>query len=507
MLMQKYRKGIIDYLQSNPPNTEILNGLPKLHRELLLEQVDILTKKYPKDEHVRQLGVYAHWKKSCIGRSKLQLREHQKRVVEHLKKNRGLIVWHGIGTGKTLTAVTASRCILDMYPDIKIIVITPKSLRNNFIKEMKAYGAKLTDNFEFYTQQLFARRWNLGEIDCKNAFIIVDEAHNLKANITETKGKQALAAIECAMKAKKVLLLTATPIMNRENEIRNLVSMVDGESFISDKTFDKRYIERPDFLKNYLECKISYFKIDSDTTLFPEVVSKDVEFYMSDSEYRKYKEVETAELKDRDLLSIFSTKKMGNLKAFYNGVRRAVNIELGKENQKIVWIKKRLQKDPKRKTIIYSQFLATGLRLVGDVLDEIGVPYTIVDGTVSASNRARAVKDYNEGRVNVLLFSSAGGEGLDLKETRDVIILEPAWNEATIEQAIGRASRYKSHINLPKKDQRVNVWRLLYRKPKNVDDPTPSADIILNEISLTKKKLMEGFEKEVQKYSIENNKC
>ena len=39
--------------------------------------------------------------------------------------------------------------------------------------------------------------------------------------------------------------------------------------------------------------------------------------------------------------------------------------------------------------------------------------------------------------------------------------MEPNWNEATTEQIIARAIRYKSHDALPKSQRFVNVYRLL----------------------------------------------
>jgi len=67
------------------------------------------------------------------------------------------------------------------------------------------------------------------------------------------------------------------------------------------------------------------------------------------------------------------------------------------------------------------------------------------------------VRDYNEGRLKTLLLSPAGGEGLDLKGTKHMGILEPSWNPEKIKQAIGRAARYKSHDHLPLPERNVRV--------------------------------------------------
>ncbi len=63
--------------------------------------------------------------------------------------------------------------------------------------------------------------------------------------------------------------------------------------------------------------------------------------------------------------------------------------------------------------------------------------------------------------LKVLLATSAGTEGLDLKNIRQVHIMEPYWNEVRIQQVVGRAVRRNSHIDLPKNEQNVEVYRYL----------------------------------------------
>jgi hypothetical protein len=74
--------------------------------------------------------------------------------------------------------------------------------------------------------------------------------------------------------------------------------------------------------------------------------------------------------------------------------------------------------------------------------------------------KKQAVEDYNKGHVPVLLISSAGSEGLDLKGTKHVVLAEPHWQEEKINQIRGRAIRYKSHSHLPEEERHVEVQRL-----------------------------------------------
>lgn len=60
-------------------------------------------------------------------------------------------------------------------------------------------------------------------------------------------------------------------------------------------------------------------------------------------------------------------------------------------------------------------------------------------------------------RLCVFMASSAGAEGIDLKEVRNVYIMEPYWTPGRIEQVIGRAIRLRSHDKLDEADRNVTV--------------------------------------------------
>ena len=60
--------------------------------------------------------------------------------------------------------------------------------------------------------------------------------------------------------------------------------------------------------------------------------------------------------------------------------------------------------------------------------------------------------------VKVLMITSAGSEGINLRNTRYVHIMEPYWHPVRTEQVIGRARRICSHKDLPHELQTVEVF-------------------------------------------------
>jgi len=91
--------------------------------------------------------------------------------------------------------------------------------------------------------------------------------------------------------------------------------------------------------------------------------------------------------------------------------------------------------------------------------------FAIWSGTESEEERENILKTFNSNsnlhgeKIKVLLATSAGAEGIDLHNVRQVHIMEPYWHEVRALQVIGRANRLNSHIELPKDERVVEVYR------------------------------------------------
>ena len=90
----------------------------------------------------------------------------------------------------------------------------------------------------------------------------------------------------------------------------------------------------------------------------------------------------------------------------------------------------------------------------------------------------------NGNYVRVLLGSRVIGESITLKNVRQFYCLTPHWNDSTVDQAIGRVVRNKSHASLDVEDRNVSIYIHVSIFP---DNPSNSVDI---------KKLLKCKEKE-----------
>ena len=91
--------------------------------------------------------------------------------------------------------------------------------------------------------------------------------------------------------------------------------------------------------------------------------------------------------------------------------------------------------------------------------------FAIYSGEESETARKVILDLYNSkenmygDKLKALLVTSAGAEGLDMKNIRQVHVMEPYWHDVRTSQVIGRANRYLSHMDLPEKDRTVDVYR------------------------------------------------
>ena len=143
--------------------------------------------------------------------------------------------------------------------------------------------------------------------------------------------------------------------------------------------------------------------------------------------------------------------------------------------------------------LIYSNYLDAGLIPMALALEEMGIQrycrreympnsmlqienngkdentikgkYIMITGsmTYSPSNKEDIEQVVNVNNkygdnIRVVLVSGSGSEGIDLKNVRQVHIMEPWYNLNRIEQVIGRAVRNKSHCTLPFKERNVEIY-------------------------------------------------
>jgi hypothetical protein len=108
---------------------------------------------------------------------KTQLNPHQQRVVNRIQASNqpGLVVAHGLGSGKTLTSIAAQEAL-----GVPADIVVPASLRTNYRKEVSKHVAGKTPARDVLSLQKIV----LEDDPPIKPLLIVDEAHRGK-NLTE----------------------------------------------------------------------------------------------------------------------------------------------------------------------------------------------------------------------------------------------------------------------------------------------------------------------------------
>ncbi len=100
---------------------------------------------------------------------------------------------------------------------------------------------------------------------------------------------------------------------------------------------------------------------------------------------------------------------------------------------------RRSERDPDVKILVFTEFIPTQQMLL-DRLEAAGVSAVSINGTMSLGERALAQEAFRE-RVQVLVSTDAGGEGINLQFAHVVVNWDLPWSPSRLEQRIGRVDR------------------------------------------------------------------
>lgn len=235
-------------------------------------------------------------------------------ISENISKSRGLLVYHGLGSGKTCTAIgmaEASRLYnYNSTPKFrKVLLLIPASLKQEpWIKELtgkcgpekiKNSGLFKINQYGYYFihyngQPLKQLKIFKSSNPFDNSVIIIDEIHNFVNTLPKEIKSARHEIYNMIMNAKnsKLIFLSGTPIMNEPFELSFMFNMLRGfKIFPEDKEkFDKLYLRDKRFINQRLFQRkinglVSYYKGARDD-VFAKKSVKRVFVQMSDYQSR-----------------------------------------------------------------------------------------------------------------------------------------------------------------------------------------------------------------------------
>lgn len=500
---------------------------------------------------------------------------------------KGVLVFHQIGSGKTCTAIR----ITEVWKHLrKIIVVVPASLKGNFRNELRSPCAgneyltakqrlelkhlhpasdeykkiiedsnkKINKYYDIYSYNKFIMLAESKKISLNNAVLVIDEIQNMISD----DGKYYNVLYKTIMRAPsnlRVILLSATPMFDRPNEIALTMNLLRIPfKFPTGKQFERMFIQSKknrdgtysysaknlDVFKERIKGYISYFK-GAPSYTFPKMELKYIKCPMDDFQYRVYATVSGMENmgeKFKEFKEKYRLVKHGQVvelpNNFFIGPRIVSNIafpnnninEKGLESLKGKKITENLKKYSTKfykilkkikrcngKIFVYSNFRNYGgLESFIRVLEEFGYSdymktgegrkrFAVWSGEESMNIREEIKAVYNlddninGSKLKIILGSSAIKEGVTLLDVKQVHILEPYWNYSRIEQIIGRAVRFCAHKNIKSDERIVKVFIYVATHP----DEEETVDQYIAKLAIKKDKLISQFEMALKEIAID----
>lgn len=286
---------------------------------------------------------------------------------------KGLLVYHQIGSGKSITAIRVAE---EWKHYKRIIVLVPASLKGNFrgelrtpatgneylksderkklnvlhpsdpeyIKIIKKSDERIDQYYTIYSYNKYNKLALDGKINLKNTLLIIDEIQNMVSeggSFYQTLYDQ----IQNAPSDLRIILLSATPMFDKPQEIALTMNLLRlpkelpignnfNKNFISIKrTVNGKYnfhIKNVDLFKSYIKGYVSYFR-GAPNYVFPETKIKYVKCEMSDFQFNSYMSVIRNEEKSNDMSRVklnlakeLSVKDLPN--NFFIGTRIVSNV-------------------------------------------------------------------------------------------------------------------------------------------------------------------------------------
>jgi phosphoglycolate phosphatase-like HAD superfamily hydrolase len=392
---------------------------------------------------------------------------------------------NGLITHNTMTAINAAH-----KHNVPLLAIVPAALRNNMRKEVENSGFKGEARVMSY-QEALNKMHDPEFMDfASRSMMAIDEAHR---SASEDSARRRIHGIP----AYRKLMLSATPIRNTPSEVAPLINAVQPGTLPNDSTsFNRKYLDRietpvgflgalrgvkpgvshqPKNLDDFARAvkgKVDFYE-SADRSAYPSTSESIVDVPMSNKQQAAYNLVmgrfPMVAYKIRHGLPPGKNED-ADFKAFMSGPRQVANhpgsFHKGATDEDATKIQtaadeidKRFKTDKNYRGVGYSAFLDSGVKPLSRALTARGIPHAMFTGEQDDVERKLMVEQYNAGKLPVLLISGAGAEGLDLKGTKHMTILEPHWNEGLINQVVGRGVRYKSHAHLPEAERHVEIQR------------------------------------------------
>jgi len=397
-----------------------------------------------------------------------ELRDYQKAGYQWLRflheYNLSGILADDMGLGKTVQTISLLAFLLEKNPEVKILILSPKSLINGWEEEIKRFCPSFSVKIYYGTQKereiLRENETNItittygtfrNDSDYFKSiefdYTVVDEAQNLK-----NKNTQIFKSLKYLNTSNR-LALTGTPIENSINDLKSIFDFIIPGFLGSDREFKSLYSSDDGFIRNKIRPLIMRRRKEEVLKELPPKTIKNLKIDMTDLQKELYygyfleakREIEE-KVKDESSFSknrffvlthLLRLRQIASHPGLIDDSYMIQNYS-GKMDALIELLKDIVVEG--HKVLVFSQF-SSMLKIIKKTLKENNLSSLYMDG--STDNRHVLVDVFKKSKeFKIMLMTlKVGGVGLNLTEADYVIMFDPWWNPAAENQAIDRTHR------------------------------------------------------------------
>lgn len=402
---------------------------------------------------------------------------HQKKLMQQAaaEPNVSRLIGWQLGSGKSdgsLFAFDAMECT-------DAVIIAGKTLLGQWWDALQYHPGKRRMRVRLFGYSRFAKEVHYDEELVEGACVAVDEVHRWKSFTAASMG-----SIQGVTKAQCVFMLTGTPLRNQPRDIDITLFLLGHEDLIAAEddgeivggtgqlaVYRDPYRRRLKELRDCLSGQISLY---------------DPKFSMPPAKYRKH----YSRKKELLITHFMDWVTASELVLFGQGVNIRVNgrrvavggkgghlrqlsiLNCAFDEDKVMHSSKRdavlakIASIGEFPQVVYSRFKAN---MLDDLHEELRAcdygKIAVLTGDTPSERRHDLVREYNEGKIAVVLICRVGNEGVDLSRPAKALhLLEGQNNAAEEDQIIGRVVRFLPKP--PSEQQEVLVLHYVCSWPK-----------------------------------------
>jgi SWI/SNF-related matrix-associated actin-dependent regulator 1 of chromatin subfamily A len=366
-------------------------------------------------------------------RPSLKLRDFQKEDVLFMRDNDyNVLNANAPGTGKTIE--TLACLAIDRAKLCPAVFVVPASVVDNWkieaqkwcwwasvhiIKDKKTPIPRQLQDIYIISWSLIVDR-AVDILSIRPKLLVADEAHYAKNE--EATRSQVLYGI--ALRTPHRLMLTGTPLVNNENEFKNIKALFPGgnppllrrllEEVCPDVPQKQRALLPielpPKFRKDYERAQLE----------FAHWLEEQLKMRFDDQE---------AEAAHRRALAAEALVKVGYL-------RRIVG--KGKTNAAVDWAARAVRVG--EPVVIFAEHQDV-IKRMSHSMSKQRLRHVILDGSTPKRKRQAVVEEFQSGKVPIFIGSKAASTGITLHRARNLLFCERFWTSAEEDQAEDRIRR------------------------------------------------------------------